>query len=471
MREINRKTAQYQQLLNGLQKVDPRLYDIMQLMSKDVVSLLNVVSPVKVLIEEGGLPSTYKPQPPDVFTVSYTERAVTFAWHCSDSHARYFELKKGDDWSTADFVLRTPSLTASINPLMPGTYTYLLKTLSEAMVESKDYLSLTFTVDPMGTPVVTVQAVDNNVSISWELPFHLFAIDHYNVYKGETKVAEVSGTTLVRIETLGGRLAYGVEAVDVAGYVSPKGYGQATVRDPPDYILQNLRTTGWPGEFTNCYVEDGKLIACVDLTEVYQTHFTSKSWDSPQDQVDAGYLRFIQENPTTGSYDESHDYSTLQDPCVVSYNYVKEILEGCTDVDVVVKTYYKTAENDSWSAALEGLVVQVPSFRYLRTLIEFTGTDDKSMISLSNFTIKLDVKLETDNGSVSALSTDGSGTTVSFNKVFKTLRSVVCTPQGTTDIKAVVDSLDPATGFKVFCFNTAGTRVSATVYWVARGTT
>lgn len=84
---------------------------------------------------------------------------------------------------------------------------------------------------------------------------------------------------------------------------------------------------------------------------------------------------------------------------------------------------------------------------------------------------RLDVRLETDEGTVSALASDGTGTTVTFNKAFKDISSITVSVLDTVEKKVIFDFTDVPnpTTFKVLVFDTAGARVNATVHWIARG--
>ena len=84
---------------------------------------------------------------------------------------------------------------------------------------------------------------------------------------------------------------------------------------------------------------------------------------------------------------------------------------------------------------------------------------------------RLDVRLETDEGTVSALASDSGGTTVNFNKDFKDIISINVSVLDTVEKKAIFDFTDvpDPTSFKVLVFDTAGARVNATVHWIARG--
>lgn len=94
-----------------------------------------------------------------------------------------------------------------------------------------------------------------------------------------------------------------------------------------------------------------------------------------------------------------------------------------------------------------------------------------SLIEYYNLTVRLDVKKAVDSGVIVAVSTDPTGTPVTFNKAFKDVDSVVATVQEVNNFIVVVDFVDVPnpTGFSVYVYNVAGVRVTKTVYWVARG--
>ena len=84
---------------------------------------------------------------------------------------------------------------------------------------------------------------------------------------------------------------------------------------------------------------------------------------------------------------------------------------------------------------------------------------------------RLDVRLETDEGTVNALASDSGGTTVNFNKSYKDIISINVSVLDTVEKKAIFDFTDVPnpTSFKVLVFDTTGARVNATVHWISRG--
>ena len=96
----------------------------------------------------------------------------------------------------------------------------------------------------------------------------------------------------------------------------------------------------------------------------------------------------------------------------------------------------------------------------------------ESLTAVYDLTIRLDVKRETDQGSVVALDTDHpTGTLVLFNKVFKDIDAISVTPNSTINRAAIytfIDVPDPVE-FHVLLFDSAGLPVTGEVSWIARG--
>ena len=470
---LKRKSTQYESLLQRMAKENPRLYDILKMMAADIKGIIDIVDPLEATVQRIQSGATAKPAGPSLFVYSLAANAVVFTWATEDSNVRFFELRKGTVWSTGEFVLRSSSLSAAVDPLPTGSTYYMLKTLSGTFTPCDDaeiaYLNVE--VPELGQPSVSAQVIDNNVLLNWTVPSSSFAIDHYNLYRDSIKFAELSGNFTVRFEAASNTYEYGVEAVDVAGNVGPRGLVEATVRQPPDYVLEDSRSIDLSTvTATNALYENEYIIACVDVTETYQAHFTSESWADPEDQVTAGYERYIQENLLTGDIVDEHDYGSIIENTIVSVNYVKEIFSGTNDVTVTIQMDVSD-DGIVWAGYTSGASQFFESFRYLRVKLVFTATDDDSMIRVSNVTVAVSIKREVDSGYALCDSGDSGGTTVNFNKAFKDVDSVTATCDDVEPIYVVVKFVDipNPTSFALLAFDSSGQRVTKTVKWKARG--
>jgi hypothetical protein len=95
-----------------------------------------------------------------------------------------------------------------------------------------------------------------------------------------------------------------------------------------------------------------------------------------------------------------------------------------------------------------------------------------SLSYVFNLQARLDVKEITDSGEVQANASDPNGTPVTFNKTFRDVRAITVSLKNPTSNYIVTfdfQDVPNPTGFKVYVWNTSGTRVSATVNWIVRG--
>lgn len=95
------------------------------------------------------------------------------------------------------------------------------------------------------------------------------------------------------------------------------------------------------------------------------------------------------------------------------------------------------------------------------------------LFSLTSLKLVIDAKEITDSGIET--SSSGGATTVSFNKSFASVSSIVVTPKPTVsgqyDAAVIFDETTPSpTDFDVDIYNSAGSRVAIPFSWNARGT-
>lgn len=464
-------------LISGLQRTDPRLYQAISLINKRIEEIsqeLTPLSPGAGVITEVETDLITSPVNFNIFSTGSTLR---FTWD-RVLGATSYEIRRGTSWSSASFMLRTFNLQADIDPLVYGTYNFLIKALTSAGAYSSATSSISITIPQIAAPIVSASVIDNNVLLSWNTPTSTFLVVKYGVYQGVNLIGYVDSTFQVVFEGTAGTYTYSVQAVDIAGNVGTAGSVTAVVRQPPDFELLDTFTSALDGTRINVSLEPPdpsnhptvtpRLIACWATTS-YEDHFLNNSWDNIQDQLDAGYPLYLEPSDTTGSYEEKIDFGTILNSVIATASWNQTLIVG--SVAVVVKM--SVSDDDiTYTAFTAGSSQYFTSLRYLKIKLEFTGSNDKSFLTLTNLVIHLDVKRDNDGGQVDALSTDVSGTPVLFNKTFKDIESLTGTVRGTTVPYIVVidfvDAPDP-TGFSVYVFDTTGVRVSKTVDWKARG--
>ena len=462
-------------LLATYRTKDPRFVQIIETLMDDLHETIVTINPIKEVVDKSGIGDTTPPDDVLIILVNIFPFNIQLTW-TSVEDAQFYEIRAGTDWATATFILKTSSLGASLNPLLVGTHNYLIKAINRAGIYSVNATVFVITIPPLGTITVTGSIIDNNILLYWTIPTSSFAIDHYNLYKDTVKFAEVKGTFISKFEQVAGTFTYEIEAVDVAGNLSPKGIYVATLRQPPDFVLLDdrlldLTLAQIPG--SNTFYDGVGLVACVDVEETFEDHFTSESWDDPQEQVDAGFERYIQENLLTGFFIRQYDYGGIIENAIVNYTYIKENFSGAGDVTVEFQTYYRDNMMNPWLGPLVGNSVFIAHFIQMRTDIIFTAANSDCMIRLKDVHVRLDVKRDMDSGQVSALASDTGGTVVNFNKSFRDVEAIECTTKSSAPIYVVVDFVDIAnpTFFKVLVYDSAGRRIDQLVYWMARGLT
>jgi hypothetical protein len=241
------------------------------------------------------------------------------------------------------------------------------------------------------------------------------------------------------------------------------------VNQPPDYVLKLDNFTSFNGNRVNMVESgDGAWLLPVNTTETFEQHFLTRSWATPQAQVDAGFPIFIQPTLTSGSYEETVDAGAL-----LAASKVTVTINGATVAGsvTVVTRISLSANGTTWTDYDNTTSVFGTSFRYVKYRITVTGANTTALYRLTGINLRIDSKLINDAGTATCNAADSGGTTVNFNIPFVDVVSIEVTPKGTTPIIPVYDFTDVPnpTSFKILLFSTSGTRVSGDVSWSVKG--
>ena len=119
------------------------------------------------------------------------------------------------------------------------------------------------------------------------------------------------------------------------------------------------------------------------------------------------------------------------------------------------------------------------NFRYVKVRLTSTATNDQGVSEITNLTVKLDTKLKTQTGVVTANAGDSGGTTVYLTddktstgpKTFIDVESITVSANTTSPVYAIYDFTDVYNplSFKILLYNSSGTRISGTVSYSVRG--
>jgi len=254
-------------LIEGLQKINPRLYHAINLLTDRLEAIDEELHPTA---PHGGTATTVTTSdaiiPPANFAVSSTGATVRFTWDPQPGAFQY-EIRQGLVWDSATFLLRTTGQRADIDPLVYGDYNFLIKTVSFASVYSALTSTAFFSVTPIGLIEIEPRVIDNNVLLHWSTPASVFNIDYYLIYKDAVLTGQIKGTFTVFFESLSGLYTYGIRAVDVAGNVSDLNPIELSVAQPPDYVLTDSRVSALTGTRVEAYLDASvpRLLVNMDI--------------------------------------------------------------------------------------------------------------------------------------------------------------------------------------------------------------
>ena len=322
---------------------------------------------------------------------------------------------------------------------------------------------------------VSSEVIDNNVLLRWTEPTSQLPILYYEVRKGASwatgaTVGTIMGRFATLFESVAGVYTYWVAAVNTALNTGTPASVTVNVAQPPDFVLMYDQDTAWGGSLDNCLPggNDG-LIAAVNTGETFEQHFTSNSWNSPQDQVDAGYPLYLQPTVTAGYYEEIIDYGTALAGTMITLTMTSQAISG--NVVVVPSISARITDTDPWTDYGNLWQVFVAGFRYIKVRLNFVSADATDLLLISRLNIRMAVKLRNDAGMVTADAADASGTWVPFNITFVDVQSVIVAAQGSAPLTAVYafdDAPNPA-GFYIYLFDQGGNRVTGPVSWSVKG--
>lgn len=450
---------------------DPVLRDSLIELAKELDRLRILVDPAPFIQSKYNIALSDAPLPVVVFEYEFHSTNITLSWEAPQTGFLLYEIKKGNSWNTATRVLITSSLSITIDPILVGTTTYLIKSLTSDGIYSLESTLLDIIVPPIGQLNLTAETLDSNVLLYWTIPETTFNIAYYIVKRDGVEVARINATFTHIKELAGGTFIYEVTPVDIAGNLGPAVSLQLLVAPPPDFVLLDEFITDFTlGTKVNSIVqtETTRLLASINLTETFQEHFDTRSWASPQAQIDAGYPIYIQPVPTTASYKEIFDIGIILTNVIVTLSWSYEFITGTFNLGALTRV---SDDGISWTSTQPGQTSFWTSARYIEVTIDFTGSNDKALFEFYNFQVSVSIKEEMDGGIITADETDVNGTVVTFNKDFKDITDITIAVISATTVSAFVifaDIPNPPS-FKVKAHDNAGVRTTADVRWDARG--
>lgn len=384
-----------------------------------------------------------------------------------------YEIRYGASFATGTTVATIKGTSFSTKANWSGARTFWVAAI-DLSGSTGTAGSFVATVNVPTAMTITQEVIDNNVLLKWSDATATLPIDYYELRKGATwatatVIGRISARFTVVFESSAGTYKYWLAGVDVAGNLGTQSNIDALVNQPPDYQLEYDQNSTFSGTKSNFVQLDGGYLTPVDTAETWQSHFTSRSWTTPQDQINAGYSLYAMPSASAGSYEETIDYGAVLAATKISATLTYTSTAGT--VTVTPKISVRKLATDPWTDYNGVSSVFVTDFRYAKVRFDFASVGGDDLVTVTGLNIRFDVKLKGDAGTATANSADSGGTTVNFNVTFVDVESITVTPKGTAARIAVYDFTDVPnpTSFKVLLFDTAGTRVSGDVSWSVKG--
>jgi hypothetical protein len=370
-------------LIRGFQLKDPKLFEALRLLNQQVGDITLKLAPLvrqALGIQEINPPPALAVQN---FRAASTGVGVRFDWDEIGDAPLLYEVREGtiafledlwiayqsfnvltpwydtagkvvkwytpilaNNWDAAEFRFRTTNLNATIAPLLQGEHLFLLKVMDTTGVYSLEALTTRFVVSKIPGVVITKNIIDNNVLLYWIPPTSIFNIKEYRLYKDGLLKATTTATFTAFFELVPGTYTYSIIAVDVAGNIGTETFISAFVNQPPDFALQDSRVSNLTGTRVNTLRNPiGPRLLCSWAAQTWQGHFTSRTWLSPRNQIDAGYPIYIQPTVINGSYEEIFDYGAVFSNIIVTVTWNLNALTPTDAVNILVKMAGSTDGN------------------------------------------------------------------------------------------------------------------------------
>ena len=296
----------------------------------------------------------------------FSNDSLIFSWTAvaGSLSTAFYEVRYGtvsDTWATATALGTVLGTTYAIKGAWVGTQRFFVKA-----VDLKGNYGASATFDAVITapsqPSITQQVIDNNVLLQWTDSTQTLPITAYELRKGATWAsATVIGTKQGKFttvfESFSGTYVYWLAGIDSAGNYGTPGSVSAQVNQPPDYVLKLNQNSAFTGTSTNMLAYGTGLLASVNTTETWTTHFTSRSWTSPQDQINAGYSYFLMPSTTTAQYYEDIDYGTVLAGTKVTTTLTSSVVAGSTTITPTISVRGTTSTSATYSQSTTTITV------------------------------------------------------------------------------------------------------------------
>lgn len=450
--------------------------------------------------------------------------SIELSWFpVSDIDLDSYELRVGENWETGQLLQRLTAVSWNWETRPTGTEKVFIKAIdTTGNYSDVAVIAEIVILPPRAVNPLTASVIDNNVLLRWVDATVSFAIESYEIRRGDsldtsTVIGTVKSTFSTVFETESNTYRYWVAGIDVQGNIGAYTSIIANVDQPPDFnLLSNQLLNLSLGTSVNLVNEVIPGITCdseeitVDSVEItcdsddqlalIGPANTSESWDEHFRAI-PGFVQPLTCDDDSVTCDSivitcDDDYQTIEDltenypyylqptPSSASHEQVIDFLgefklsriQITPDVEVISgnpSIQYTLSYSQDGVSYVDEIATEVVGvdFRYVKVRADISSSSGLDVLRINSIRLRLDVKLRTDQGSGSALAGDVGGTQVNFNVDFVDVQSIQVTASGTTPITAIYDFVDipNPTEFKVLLFDASGSRFSGDFSWTARG--
>lgn len=280
-----------------------------------------------------------------------------------------YEVRYGADYNSAISLGTVKATSLRVRVDWSGARIFWVTGFDVATNEGESTQHEVTILSPGPVLSLTAKNIDNNILLKFSAPsVGTLPIQFYRVYKGDEfataeLIGQVSATFKTFFEQLGGSFSYWVVPVDTAENVGPEASVGITVGQPPDYVLYDDQIIDpSTGTGINFDVADGLLVLPVNSSESWEEHFINNGFTNIEDQILAGFPKYIQPGPSVALWSKTIDYGAVIDGANVTLQDV--LTEYGGSVGLVRKVAY-SLDNVTFTE-VEGNQIYATNFRYVR---------------------------------------------------------------------------------------------------------
>lgn len=417
--------------------------------------------------------------PSDVagFQSSITGNGILLSWtKPADADYALTEIRYGADWATGTVVTRKASMTHLVAWQTAATHKYWARHEDKLGNQSATATSTSITIRaPNQVQMVTTEMQANALVMQWLDAKSDQPILRYEYFYGDAGAALSAcvswgsagsdGRSDVRYFRTPGLKQIYVLAYDLAGNASTPVAFTVTSTMPTDFVIATDRYEDWQtSETTNTTIvggANGQLLMPV-ADQTWGAHFSTRGWANAQAQVSAGYPLYWQPAAASGSHIERLDCGRLIAGGVINVGVTAQNLGTGAVGTVSIRT---SSDATTWSAWVDSVSLQAPSFRYVETRYAVTS-GGVGAILIDDIHVTVQLQTLTELANLTLVASDTLGTFYTTTKPFIDIQNVQVTPLNSPSIyrlnPVIKDDVAPF-GVYVQAWDASNTRVSGTV--------